>query len=111
MDGTIATMFLFGQAAASKCIKLSVKIGSSKEVCSANPVMAYLEAIINFAAGALGIAVVLAIVISGFQYITSTGNPDAIKSAKKRLGNAILGLVLYLMMYGVLRALGLDVFA
>lgn len=98
-------------AATIKCIPLSVKIGNSgSNICSDKPVLTYLQIIINFAAGVIGVAVVLAIVISGFQYITSTGNPDAIKSAKKRLGNALLGLVLYLLMYGVLTALGLDIF-
>ncbi len=60
-------------------------------------------------AAAIGVAVVLAIVIAGFQYITSAGNPDSVKSAKKRLGQAIIGLVLFLMMYGILKFLGSSV--
>lgn len=67
-----------------------------------NPIYAYLKSIIRFMSGLFGIAAVLMVIVSGFQYMTSAGNPEAVKSAKKRLGNVILSIILFSMMFGIL---------
>lgn len=51
---------------------------------------------------------VIAIVVAGVQYITSAGNPDAVKTAKSRLGNAIIGLVVYLILFSLVEWLGIT---
>jgi len=43
-----------------------------------------------------GLAVFIALVIAGFQYLTSMGNPALMKEAKDRITSALLGLVLLL---------------
>ena len=49
-----------------------------------------------------GLAAFFALVMAGFQYLTSTGDPGKIKDATGKIQSAILGLVLLLASYLVL---------
>ncbi len=73
-----------------------------------NPIYALLQFVINWALRLLVALAVLAIVISGIQYITSQGNPEGVKGAKTRLTNAVIGLVLLALMFIILRFLGVT---
>ena len=70
-----------------------------------NPIYDMLRAIIRFLSAGVGIVIVLMIVISGIQYITSSGNPEATQGAKKRLGNAVIALLLFIFMAAILNFL------
>lgn len=63
--------------------------------------------ITTWVVGILVIVIVLVIIISGVQLAASAGNPDAIKTAKNHIFNAILGLVLLISMYGILALIGI----
>lgn len=67
-----------------------------------NPIYDYVRGIVKFATVIFGILAVLMIVVTGIQYITSSGNPTAVASAKKRLVNVIISIVLYFLMVGIL---------
>lgn len=102
-------------ASADHCGEGEVHVGFSlpgQDKCvgegGRNPIFEYLGGAVRLLEGVIGVAIVLAIVVSGIQYIISAGNPDAVKSAKQRLSNAILGLVLYLLMFGIFEILGLG---
>lgn len=84
---------------ADKCVP---KGGGSIEQ---NPIITYLKGIINFLAVGVGIVTVISIVISGIQFMTSQGNPQSISSAKGRLFNAIVALLLFIFMYAILNFL------
>ncbi len=86
-------------------VALSVRIGGSNCV---NGIYAYLQRVVTLIEGLIGVAIVIAIIVSGLQYITSAGSPDAVRSAKKRLFNAVISLVLYLMAVAIIKALGLG---
>lgn len=92
-------------------IKLSVPLENGQDCLVAdgkgknNPIYVYLGTIIRFLSAGVGIVVILMIVVSGVQYMTSAGNPDAVKGAKKRLTNAILALILFLFMAAILNFL------
>ncbi len=61
--------------------------------------------IANLINGLLAIAgtiAVLFLIIGGFQYITSTGNPDAIERAKNTILYAIIGLLACILSYAVI---------
>jgi hypothetical protein len=73
-----------------------------------NPIYALLQFVINWSIRLLGVLAVLAVVISGIQYIVSQGSPEGVKSAKNRLTNAIVGLVLLALMFIILRFLGIT---
>lgn len=81
---------------ASTCGDAGVAVGTPGIKCSGkgNPIYDFLGFIINWAIGLIGALAVLAIVISGVQYISSQGNPDGVKKAKGRLVNAVIGLIM-----------------
>jgi hypothetical protein len=88
-------------------VKVSITVNKGDDGCvggnGTNPIYAYLKSIIRFMSGLFGIIAVLMVIMSGFQYMTSAGNPEAVKNAKKRLGNVILSIILFSMMFGILQ--------
>jgi hypothetical protein len=68
----------------------------------------------NLLIGAGGLVTILAIVFSGFSMVMAAGNTESITHAKKKLTNAITGLVLVLLafilinviLYGILGVTG-----
>lgn len=73
-----------------------------------NPIFALLQFAVNWIIRLLGVLAVIAIIVSGIQYIVSQGNPDGIKKAKSRLTNAVVGLILLSLMFVILRILGIG---
>ena len=64
--------------------------------------------IVNIYHAALPIAAALAalvIIYGGYRYITSAGNPEALKDAKDIIVGALIGLVLLLLAYVILNQL------
>lgn len=51
----------------------------------------------------VGVVVVLSIVVAGIQYITANGNPQQTVSAKNRIFNTILALVVYIFGFALLQ--------
>lgn len=51
----------------------------------------------------VGTIAVLFIIIGGFQYITSAGNPDSIERAKTTILYAIIGIIACLLAYAVVQ--------
>ncbi len=86
-------------------ISVAVKCGSSK-----NPIFAYLQGLIIFMGGLIGLAIVVSLIVSGIQYASSSGEPANIAKAKDRIFNAVLGLILYIMLGAVLRYLIPNIF-
>jgi len=69
----------------------------------ATPAFAVSQDVTQYAGNTLGIitaiaasAAVFFLVKGGYQYITSTGNPDSLESAKRTIRNAIVGLIIVL---------------
>ena len=65
-------------------------------------ITAYIGLIIRFLGKLVGAVVLLMVVIAGIMYITSGGNPERVKAAKKRLINAITALMLFIFAYAIL---------
>ena len=63
----------------------------------------YILLFINVLSATLGVVVTIVIITAGIQYSASGGDPQAIASAKKRIANALLALVLFAFMYGFLQ--------
>ena len=57
-------------------------------------VQGVVKALIQVAFMAAGIVAVIYLIIGGFKYVTSSGNPEAIESAKGTIVNAIIGLII-----------------
>jgi hypothetical protein len=59
--------------------------------------------ILNLAVRLAGIAVFVMLIIGGFRYLTSGGDPKAAESARKTITYAIFGLALILVSWFILR--------
>ena len=66
---------------------------------------AFILYIINILLGVVGIIAILFIIIGGFRYITSAGSEEAAESGKKMITNAIIGLVVVILSYVIIRVI------
>ncbi len=55
--------------------------------------------IINLAFGVAGIVAVIYLIMGGFGYVTAGGNPETLDTAKAKIVNSIIGLVVILISY------------
>lgn len=60
------------------------------------------QRVVGYILGFVGIAFFILLVIGGFKYITSGGDPKAVDGAKKTLTYAIGGLIAILLSYLIL---------
>ena len=114
LAAVLGGLFLFGTpvlAAKDKnCVEVAVPlegddkcIGDTKsEDPNENPIIVYTKTAIKLASGVVGLLAALMLVVAGLSYITAQGNSDQIRQAKSRLTNTVVGLVLFIMMYGIL---------
>jgi len=90
-------------------VQLGVGVGGDGEDCvgqgDKNPIFDYLGGIISFLSVGVGVVVTAMIMVGGIQYAAAGGNPQAVQAAKSRITNAIIALVLYAFMVGILNFL------
>ena len=58
--------------------------------------------VISYALGFAGIVLFILLLIGGFRFITSGGDPKAVEGARKTLTSAIAGLIIILLAYVIL---------
>lgn len=68
-----------------------------------NPITKLLKDIANLLSAAIGVIVVIVIIMAGIQYTTSGGNPQVAAQAKKRIINAVIALVTWFFLFGILQ--------
>lgn len=59
--------------------------------------------ILNIVFAIAGLLAVLFIIIGGFQYVVSGGDPAGLKRAKETITYAIVGLVITLLAFGIVK--------
>jgi hypothetical protein len=74
-------------------------------ISSCDLITKYVDPFINFLAILVGIGVVTSIIIGGIQYSSSAGDPGKASAAKNRIRDAIIALVTFLLLYGMLNFL------
>lgn len=89
-------------------VKLSIGVDCGN---NSNPIYAYLQGIIVFMGGLIGLFVVISLVVAGIQYASSGGEPANIAKAKERIFNAVIGLLLYIMLAAIIRYIVPGVFS
>lgn len=65
---------------------------------------AVVEALLNWILAIVGLIAIIGFVISGIQYLTSAGDDDRIETAKKNMTYCIVGVVVALSAYIVVKA-------
>ena len=56
---------------------------------------------INIILWVVGVAAVIVIIVAGLKYVTSSGNPSAVSSAKTTILYAVIGLVIAITAYAI----------
>jgi hypothetical protein len=75
-------------------------IGGSKVYCSATEL---ILAVISYALAISGTITILFLMIGGFLYITSAGNEEQSEKGRKILTNSVIGLVVIILSYSIVR--------
>lgn len=65
--------------------------------------------ILRWAIGIGGGIAFLLIIVSGFQIMTSSGNPERIQAGKELMTSAIAGLIMLVFSVFILRIIGVDI--
>ena len=60
------------------------------------------ERVVSYFLGFAGIVFFILLIVAGFKFITSSGDPKALEGAKKTLTSAIAGLIVILISYLIL---------
>ena len=66
---------------------------------------AYVKYLYYFAIGVCGLIALLAIIIAGFRYTTSAGNPEKMRDSKSQIFAAVLGLTILFFSWIILRTI------
>lgn len=59
--------------------------------------------VINLVLSFLALVIVILFLIAGFRWMTAGGNEDAVKKAKAQMKNAIIGLIIVVLAWGITR--------
>jgi hypothetical protein len=57
--------------------------------------------VISVVLGLLGILFVVLMIFSGYQWMMAGGNEETVKTAQKRIKNAVIGLIIVVMAYAI----------
>jgi hypothetical protein len=76
-----------------------------QQCLQANPVVTRFNDILNFFGIGVGVIVVIMVIVGGIQYAAAGSNPQAVAAAKKRILNAIIALVAFMLLYSFMQYL------
>ena len=77
---------------------------AGQDKCLANnPVITYLKLAINTLSAGVGVIVIAMIILGGIQYSVARDNSTAVSAAKKRITNAIIAMILYMLIFAFLQ--------
>ncbi len=80
---------------------------------SGQPLTGLLKQLIDTALGVISTIAVLFLIIGGYQYMTSAGNPDQIQKAKNTILYSVIGLAVAILSFAIVRfvagALGVNI--
>ncbi|PJC01996.1 MAG: hypothetical protein CO073_01715 [Candidatus Komeilibacteria bacterium CG_4_9_14_0_8_um_filter_36_9] len=68
---------------------------------ASDPIDVVAIRLIKYALGFIGIVLIVFILWSGFQWMTSGGNTDKVNKAKKRLIAAVIGAIIIFIAYAI----------
>lgn len=87
-----------------KCLKINTAIGN----ISTEPA-GFVRSIFSLVLGiAGGIALVL-IILSGYRFMASQGNPEAVQASRDQLISAIVGLLFIIFSFVILQVIGVNI--
>lgn len=90
------------QTNSDSSINLEVPIAGEEQVSGIGD---YISKVYTFAVGVVGLAAVIMIMIGGYLYMTSHGNATQAEKGKDFITSAVLGLIIVLVSYVILRTI------
>lgn len=76
--------------------------GDSANCLKNNPIIVWINFLINVLAAVVGVGAVAMLVFAGVQYTTAGDKPDQVEAAKKKIGAVVIGLVAFIFLYAFL---------
>lgn len=73
----------------------------------ADGIVQLLSEIVDILTVGVGILAVIGITVVGIQYLTASGNEEKTRKAKRRILEIVIGLVVYVLIYGILKWLAM----
>ncbi len=87
-----------------KCIEVQTGIGQ----ISTEP-QGFVRSIFTIVLGLAGGIALILIMLSGYRFMASAGNPEAAKAAQEQLVSAIVGLLFIIFSFVILQVIGVDI--
>ena len=69
----------------------------------------FAKNVVNIVLGLSGGIALIMIIISGYKFMISQGNPEALKDAQEQLTSAIVGLLFIILSFVILQMIGGDI--
>ena len=88
----------------TKCTSINTAIGP----INTEP-QAFVRTIISLVLGIAGGIALLLLIISGYRFMASHGNPEKVTAAKDQLTAAIIGLLFIIFSFVILQVIGVDI--
>jgi hypothetical protein len=79
-----------------------VRAADTSSIATISDFGTIFERIVSYVLGLAGIVLFVLLLVSGFKFITSGGDPKAVEGARKTLTSAIAGLIIILVAYIIL---------
>lgn len=83
-------------------VEMSINFGCTGK---GNPIVDMAYAIVRFLSFGVALVLVASIIYAGIQYTSSTGNPEQTSAAKKRITNAFIALIFYMLIFAFIQYL------
>lgn len=93
-----------GKRQQGKCLAVNTAIGE----ISTDPAE-FVQRIFSVVLGLSGGIALIMIIISGYQFMVSQGNPETIKAATGQLTSAVVGLLFIIFSFVILQIVGVDI--
>jgi len=87
-----------------KCLAIDTALGK----ISTQPA-GFVKSIYSVVLGLSGGIALIMIIIAGYKFMASQGNPEAIKAATEGLTSAIVGLLFIIFAFVILQIIGVDI--
>jgi len=102
----IAMVFVFALALAPVALaQFQVPDAGGTRLPNDTSLSGFIMKIINIALTIAGLIAVLFLIIGGFRYITSAGNEETAEQAKKIITNAIIGVIVIILSFVIVRVI------
>ena len=87
-----------------KCVAINTAIGE----ISTEP-QGFVKRIFSLVLGIAGGIALILIIISGYKFMASQGNPEALTGARDQLTSAVVGLLFIIFAFVILQVIGVDI--